>query len=394
MKVELAPIDTIKPYPNNPRKLSETAIEKVAQSIQEFGFRQPIVIDKDRIIVVGHTRYRASKKLGYKKVPITIAENLTKEQINAYRIADNRTNEEAKWDEELLKMELKELDYKDFDLKMTGFDDKQINDLLFEEKQGLTDDDAVPDTPEEPITKLGDIWHLGKHRLLCGDSTKIDNINKLFKNETVDLLLTDPPYGIDYSKKNEFLNKFDEGNRIETDIRNDSIENIEQFCTDFLKPIPFSQYNIFYIFITSQQLHNVRLSLEDNKFHTSTYLIWNKNNHVLGRMDYLMKHELIMYGWKNRHKFYGKKTASVINFDRPVKNDLHPTMKPVGLLQLLIKDGSLPNQNVYDPFLGSGSTLIACEKLDRKCYGMELEPKYCDVIVKRWEQWTGEKATK
>ena len=203
MKVELAPIDTIKPYPNNPRKLSETAIEKVAQSIQEFGFRQPIVIDKDRIIVVGHTRYRASKKLGYKKVPITIAENLTKEQINAYRIADNRTNEEAKWDEELLKMELKELDYKDFDLKMTGFDDKQINDLLFEEKQGLTDDDAVPDTPEEPISKLGDIWQLGSHKLLCGDATKEEDVNKLMDGNKADMVFTDPPYGInlntDYS---------------------------------------------------------------------------------------------------------------------------------------------------------------------------------------------------
>ena len=188
MKIELADINTIKPYPNNPRKLSDIAIEKVSKSIKEFGFRQPIVVDKDRIIVVGHTRYRASKKLGYKQVPITIAENLTKEQINAYRIADNRTNEEAKWDEELLKMELKELDYKDFDLKMTGFDDKQINDLLFEEKQGLTDDDAVPDTPEKPISKLGDIWHLGKHRLLCGDSTKEEDVNKLMDGNKADMI--------------------------------------------------------------------------------------------------------------------------------------------------------------------------------------------------------------
>ena len=217
MKVELAPIDTIKPYPNNPRKLSETAIEKVAQSIQEFGFRQPIVIDKDRIIVVGHTRYRASKKLGYKQVPITIAENLTKEQINAYRIADNRTNEEAKWDEELLKMELKELDYKDFDLKMTGFDDKQINDLLFEEKQGLTDDDDVPDTPEEPITKLGDIWQLGKHRLLCGDATKEEDVNKLMDGAKADMVFTDPPYNVSFngrSGKFDVIKKFDELEKI------------------------------------------------------------------------------------------------------------------------------------------------------------------------------------
>ena len=362
MKIELAAIDTIKPYPNNPRKLSETAIEKVAQSIQEFGFRQPIVVDKDRIIVVGHTRYRASKKLGYKKVPITIAENLTKEQINAYRIADNRTNEEAKWDDELLKMELKELDYKDFDLKMTGFDDKQINDLLFEEKQGLTDDDAVPDTPEEPISKLGDIWQLGKHRLLCGDSTKEEDVNKLMDGTKADMVFTDPPY----------------------DLVNDSWLDI---CIDKNK----------------EAEHIIFASDKQTLRYCNTYKDMFKN-------FYIIYYKQFTY-W-NLSKYTPKLTHIMVSHLRNT-NKKHIDLK--GLRSLLefpsIRDYTimahskkleciLPFINVFstklilDVFLGSGSTLIACEKLDRICYGMELDPKYCDVIIKRWEQWTGEKATK
>ncbi len=182
MKIEIADINSIKPYENNPRKLSDKAIETVAMSLKEYGFRQPIVVDKDRIIVVGHTRFRASKKLGFKEVPITIADNLTTEQINAYRIADNRTSEESEWDSELLKMELKELDLKDFNLELTGFNEDQLNSILFDEKEGLTDEDAVPETPEEPISKLGDIWKLGNHRVMCGDSLD-ENKVKMFLNE-------------------------------------------------------------------------------------------------------------------------------------------------------------------------------------------------------------------
>jgi ParB-like chromosome segregation protein Spo0J len=197
MKIEIADINSIQPYINNPRKLKDSAIDKVAMSIKEYGFRQPIVVDANRIIVVGHTRYRASKKLGLKEVPITIAENLTQEQINAYRIADNRTNEEAEWDLELLKTEIKELELADFNLDLTGFDEDQLNNMLFEEKQGLTDEDEVPEAPEEPISKLGDIWKLGNHRLMCGDSTLIDNFDKLC-TEQADMIFTDPPYGMSY----------------------------------------------------------------------------------------------------------------------------------------------------------------------------------------------------
>jgi DNA modification methylase len=383
MKIELADINTIKPYPNNPRKLSETAIEKVSKSIQQFGFRQPIVVDKDRIIVVGHTRYRASKKLGYKQVPITIAENLTKEQINAYRIADNRTNEEAKWDDELLKIELKELEYKDFDLKMTGFDDKQINDLLFEEKQGLTDDDAVPDTPEEPITKLGDIWQLGKHRLLCGDATKEEDVNKLMDGAKADMVFTDPPYGVNYQSNMRVKSK--KFNILEND---DVVLDIA--------PI-LNKYSNGWIFIwTTWKVIDKWIENTKSFGFPTNMVVWYKGGGGIGDLkktfstDYEMA--LVFHRGAN---LCGKRIGSVwsIQKDKAITYK-HPTQKPVELSKEAINKTTLKKQIILDIFGGSGSTLIGCEKTDRICYMMELDPKYCDVIVKRWEQWTGEKATK
>jgi len=361
MKIELADINTIKPYPNNPRKLSDIAIEKVSKSIKEFGFRQPIVVDKDRIIVVGHTRYRASKKLGYKQVPITIAENLTKEQINAYRIADNRTNEEAKWDDELLKMELKELEYKDFDLKMTGFDDKQINDLLFEEKQGLTDDDAVPDTPEEPITKLGDIWQLGKHRLLCGDSTKEEDVNKLMDGQKADMVFTDPPY----------------------DLVNDSWLDI---CIDKNKE---AEHIIF-----ASDKQTLRYCNTYKDMFKNFYIIYYKQfNWNLSKYTPILTHTVVSHLRNTNKKHIDLKGLhSLLEF--PSIRDYTIMTHSKRLECILPFINVFSTKLILDVFLGSGSTLIACEKLDRICYGMELDPKYCDVIVKRWEQWTGEKATK
>jgi ParB-like chromosome segregation protein Spo0J len=235
MKIEIADINSIQPYINNPRKLKDSAIDKVAMSIKEYGFRQPIVVDANRIIVVGHTRYRASKKLGLKEVPITIAENLTQEQINAYRIADNRTNEEAEWDLELLKTEIKELELADFNLDLTGFDEDQLNNMLFEEKQGLTDEDEVPEAPEEPITKLGDIWKLGNHRLMCGD--KEDDVKKLINNNKIDLIYTDPPYGINEQGDRSNRGGLTEGNNLK-DFKDDTIQYaVDSYvlCEDIIK---------------------------------------------------------------------------------------------------------------------------------------------------------------
>ena len=389
MKIEIADINTIKPYENNPRKLKDLAIEKVAMSLKEYGFRQPIVVDKDRIIVVGHTRFRASKKLGFKEVPITIADNLTTEQINAYRIADNRTAEESEWDSELLKMEIKDLEAKDFKLDLLGFNEDQLNDMLFEEKQGLTDEDEVPEAPEEPISKLGDIWKLGNHKLICGDSTILNNYEKLFNENKADLLMTDPPYNVDYEGKTK------DKLTIQNDSKND--DDFLQFLTDAFNncAIHLKLGCSFYIFHSDWYGLEFRQSIKNSDLELKQNLIWAKNSMVMGRQDYQWQHEPCLYGWKRgaSHSWYSdRKQTTIIKYDRPSKSKLHPTMKPVGLVEYLIKNSSKQEDIVLDPFLGSGTTLIACEKQSRICYGIELDPKYCDVIVKRWEQFTGKKA--
>jgi DNA modification methylase len=389
MKIEIADINSIQPYINNPRKLKDSAIDKVAMSIKEYGFRQPIVVDANRIIVVGHTRYRASKKLGLKEVPITIAENLTQEQINAYRIADNRTNEEAEWDLELLKTEIKELELADFNLDLTGFDEDQLNNMLFEEKQGLTDEDEVPEAPEEPITKLGDIWKLGKHKLICGDSTILNNYEKLFNENKADLLMTDPPYNVDYEGKTK------DKLTIQNDSKND--DDFLQFLTDAFNncAIHLKLGCSFYIFHSDWYGLEFRQSIKNSDLELKQNLIWAKNSMVMGRQDYQWQHEPCLYGWKRgaSHSWYSdRKQTTIIKYDRPSKSKLHPTMKPVGLVEYLIKNSSKQEDIILDPFLGSGTTLMACEKQGRICYGVELDPKYCDVIVKRWEEFTGKKA--
>ena len=389
MKIETADINTIKPYENNPRKLKDSAIEKVAMSLKEYGFRQPIVVDKDRIIVVGHTRYRASKKLGFKEVPITIADNLTPEQINAYRIADNRTAEESEWDSELLKMEIKDLEAKDFKLDLLGFNEDQLNDMLFEEKQGLTDEDEVPEAPEEPISKLGDIWKLGNHKLICGDSTILNNYEKLFNENKADLLMTDPPYNVDYEGKTK------DKLTIQNDSKND--DDFLQFLTDAFNncAIHLKLGCSFYIFHSDWYGLEFRQSIKNSDLELKQNLIWAKNSMVMGRQDYQWQHEPCLYGWKRgaSHSWYSdRKQTTIIKYDRPSKSKLHPTMKPVGLVEYLIKNSSKQEDIILDPFLGSGTTLMACEKQGRICYGVELDPKYCDVIIKRWENFTGAKA--
>ena len=374
MQIKLAEISNIKPYENNPRKLSEQAIEKVAMSLKEYGFRQPIVVDKDMVIVAGHTRFRASKKLGLKQVPISVIDNLSEEQINAYRIADNRTAEESEWDNELLKMEIKELEAKDFKLDLLGFNDEQLNNILFEEKQGLTDEDEVPETPEEPISKLGDIWKLGNHRVMCGDSTFIDNIDLVTKKEKIDMVFTDPPYNIDY-----------QGVKDKRKIKNDKMDD-ESFV-DFLTSSLLG-CETMYVCCSWQYAHLFREAMTKIARKPKAMIIWDKVNPAQHLDKYFKQHEIIYY----YGDFGGQKTlrGDVWNLKRK-KNTLHPTMKPVELITMALEDQK-DKKTVYDGFLGSGSTIIACEKMDRICYGMELDPKYCDVIIKRWENFTGKKA--
>ena len=374
MQIKVAEISNIKPYENNPRKLSEQAIEKVAVSLKEYGFRQPIVVDKNMVIVAGHTRFRASKKLGLKQVPISIIDNLSEEQINAYRIADNRTAEESEWDNELLKMEIKELEAKDFKLDLLGFNDQQLNNILFEEKQGLTDEDEVPETPEEPISKLGDIWKLGNHRVMCGDSTFIDNIDLVTKKEKIDMVFTDPPYNIDY-----------QGVKDKRKIKNDKMDD-ESFV-DFLTSSLLG-CETMYVCCSWQYAHLFREAMTKIARKPKAMIIWDKVNPAQHLDKYFKQHEIIYY----YGDFGGQKTlrGDVWNLKRK-KNTLHPTMKPVELITMALEDQK-DKKTVYDGFLGSGSTIIACEKMDRICYGMELDPKYCDVIIKRWENFTGKKA--
>ncbi len=381
MKIETADINTIKPYENNPRKLKDSAIDKVAMSLKEYGFRQPIVVDKDRIIVVGHTRYRASKKLGFKEVPITIADNLTPEQINAYRIADNRTAEESEWDSELLKMEIKDLEAKDFKLDLLGFNEDQLNDMLFEEKQGLTDEDEVPEAPEEPISKLGDIWILGNHRLMCGDSVDYEDVHKLMNNKIADLVNTDPPYGVNYqSNMRTKSEKFDV-------IKNDDkILDITPMIDKFSKG---------WIFIwTTWKVIDKWLDNTKSFGFPTNMVVWHKGGGGIGDLKKTFSTDYEMALVFNRGaELCGKRIGSVwkLQKDKAIKYK-HPTQKPVELSVEAIDKTTNPKSIVMDLFLGSGSSLIACEKMDRICYGMELDPKYCDVIIKRWENFTGKKA--
>ena len=381
MQIKLAEISTIKPYENNPRKLSEQAIEKVAMSLKEYGFRQPIVVDKNMVIVVGHTRFRASKKLGLKQVPISIIDNLSEEQINSYRIADNRTAEESEWDNELLKMEIKELEAKDFKLDLLGFNDEQLNDILFEEKQGLTDEDEVPETPEEPISKLGDIWKLGNHKVMCGNSVNYEDVQKLMDNKIANLVNTDPPYGVNY--QSNMRTKSDKFDVIKND---DKILDINPMIDKFSKGWVF-------IWTTWKVIDKWLDNTKSFGFPTNM-VVWHKGGGGIGDLKKTFSTDYEMALVFNRGaELCGKRIGSVwsLQKDKAVKYK-HPTQKPVQLAVEAIDKTTKPKSIVLDLFLGSGSTLIACEKLDRICYGMELDPKYCDVIIKRWENFTGKKA--
>jgi len=375
MKIEIVDISTIKPYENNPRKLKDSAIEKVAMSLKEYGFRQPIVVDKDNIIVAGHTRYRASKKLGLKNVPISVIDNLTPEQINAYRIADNRTAEESEWDNELLKMEIKDLEAKDFKLDLLGFNEDQLNDLLFEEKQGLTDEDEVPEAPEEPISKLGDIWKLGNHRLMCGDSTMLDDIDKLTEKQKPDMIFTDPPYNVAFNGRS---GKFDV-------IKNDNLEESEfnNFIDTILGNLKLLNINTYYI-CCNWAFYGIL----QKKLKPKACIVWAKNVFGLGK-GYRHQHEFILFDGFIDASIKNESDLWKIAKDTKYK---HPTQKPVELPSRALKNSSKQDNIILDLFGGSGSTLIACEKLNRKARIMELDPIYCDVIIKRWENFTGKKA--
>lgn len=378
-------ISDIKEYENNPRN-NENAIEPVANSIKEFGFKVPIILDRDNVIVAGHTRIRAAKKLGLETVPCVIADDLTPEQIKAFRLADNKVGEIAEWDFTKLEEELKaiqDIDMSDFEFDMTMFEEEP------EAEEDDFDIEGALEEVEEPKSKLGDIYQLGNHRLMCGDSTAIDDLDKLMNGARVDLLITDPPYNVDYQGKTKDNLK----------IQNDKMDNdnFRQFLRDAFASADsvMKEGAVFYIWHADSEGYNFRGACFDNGWKVRQCLIWNKNSMVMGRQDYHWKHEPCLYGWKEgaSHLWASDRTqTTVLNFDKPSRNAEHPTMKPIKLFDYQIQNNTKKEDIVLDLFAGSGTTLIACEQNERKSYNMELDPKYCDVIVKRWEELTGNKA--
>jgi DNA modification methylase len=391
MRIETVALEKIIPYARNPRR-NEHAVAKVAGSIKEFGWQQPIVVDTDYVIVAGHTRYLAAQQLGMKELPVKIADDLTPAQIKAYRIADNRTHEEAEWIDELLAIELGEIRDMGYDLDITGFDPDELDKLLAGDgSDGLTDDDAIPEVAEKAISLPGDIWICGNHRLMCGDSTDPTAIEKLMGGVLADMTFTDPPYNVNYGAS--MKDKVRGNNRT---IKNDNLG--EQFYAFLLKAC-FNLLSVtkggVYVCMSSSELDTLQKAFREAGGHWSTFVIWAKNTFTMGRADYQRQYEPILYGWKegNSHYWCGARDQGDVWFvDKPTANDLHPTMKPVSLVERAITNSSKSRDIVLDSFGGSGTTMIACEKTGRSARLMELDPKYADVIVRRWQEYTGEKA--
>lgn len=423
MEIIYKKINELKPYENNSRTHDESQIKQICESIKEYGWTNPVLIDEKGMIIAGHGRIEAGKKLDIKEVPCIVLSGLTEAQKKAYVIADNKMALNAGWNEELLKTELENLKELDFDLELTGFNIDELDELFEqdEEEQEIVEDDFNIEPPEEPKAKLGDIYQLGNHRLMCGDSTSEEDVAKLMNGGIADLVVTDPPYNVAIENSQGMT------------IKNDNMEKSQflEFLTKAFNCLNISlkEGGAFYVWFASREHINFETALNKNGLQVRQELIWNKNSLILGRQDYQWKHEPCLYGWKDGdgHYFiddrkqttviedkkpdikkmkkeemqklleeiYSDKTSTtIINEDKPSVNDLHPTMKPIKLIARQVKNSSKVGEKVLDLFGGSGSTIITCEQLNRKCYTMEYDPKYVDVIINRWEQFTGKKAVK
>lgn len=389
-QIEYIPTEKLIPYARNSRTHSDEQVAQICSSINEFGFTNPVLIDADDVIIAGHGRTMAAHRLQMKELPCLRLSHLTEAQKQAYVIADNKLALNAGWNDEMLKIELQELKDADFDLSLTGFDDKELADLLADAvEEGLVDDDQVPDEPEKPVSVIGDIWKLDQHRVMCGDSTSITAIDELMEMQKADMWLTDPPYNVDYTGKTK------DALKIKNDKMND--DTFRQFLTDAYTAADLSMKEgaVFYIWHADSEGYNFRGAAKDVGWEVRQCLIWSKNNMVMGRQDYHWQHEPCLYGWKSGAGHFwanDRKQTTILHFDRPSKSSQHPTMKPVNLMEYQIKNNTRGSDIVLDSFGGSGSTLIACEKTGRKARLMEFDPKYVDVIVKRWQDYTGRKA--
>jgi site-specific DNA-methyltransferase (adenine-specific) len=390
MEIKEVEVLALIPYAKNSRTHDDAQVAQIAASIKEFGWTNPILVDGDKGVIAGHGRLLAARKLGMAKVPTIELKDMTEAQKKAYVIADNKLALNAGWDTNFLSLELQELKDQDFDLTLLGFDDKELDALLAPETtQGLTDEDSVPETPIEPKTKLGDIYILGNHRLMCGDSCSVTDMDKLVNGRQVDMWLTDPPYNVAYEGKTKDA----------LTIQNDSMDNagFRQFLRDayVTADTVMKAGAVFYIWHADSEGYNFRGAAYDAGWKVRQCLIWKKSTMVMGRQDYHWKHEPCLYGWKEGagHLWAtDRKQTTILEFDKPSRNGEHPTMKPVALFEYQMLNNTKGGDIVLDSFGGSGTTLLAAEKNGRIAYLMELDPKYCDVIVKRWEDFTGKKA--
>jgi DNA modification methylase len=388
-QIEHVAVADLIPYARNHNKHPDKQIKQIAASIREFGFTNPVIISADNTIRAGHGRVLAAEVLGLTTVPCLRFDEWTPSQAQAYVIVDNQLARNSEVDDEMLRLEVVDLHQSGFDLELLGLDDPES--FLEENKggtEGLTDPDEVPEVAQNIHgVERGQIWQLGDHRMMCGDSTSKDDVAKLMAGEKADMVFTDPPYNVGYEGS--------DGQSIKNDKM--SIAQFSEFCKSFYQNYFDSMVEggAIYVFHSDSMRHIFTAEFIDAGFHFSGNLVWNKQSLNMGRFDYHMKHEPCLYGWKKgaSHKWYSdRKQTSVFDFDKPAKNDLHPTMKPIGLVEYFVGNSSKAKDMVLDLFLGSGTTLIACEKMGRQCYGMELDEHFCSVIIERWQKFTGKEA--
>ena len=384
---QLVSISKLVPYVNNARTHSPEQINKLRASLREFGFINPVIIDREFGIIAGHGRVMAAREEGIAEVPCVFVDHLTEAQKKAYILADNRMAMDAGWDEELLRVEIEALQGADFDVGLTGFDDKEIADLFKTDSGKVEDDDfdLTAALEKASFVEEDDVWVVGKHRLICGDATNPDHVAKLMDGKRANLILTDPPYGVSFKSKSGLT------------IKNDSMKNEEFY--EFLKSAfvnmaaHLEQGGSAYVLHADTEGLNFRQAFIDAGFHLAGCCIWVKDSLVLGRSDYQWQHEPVLYGFlKNgKHSWYSdRKQTTIWNFKKPKRNENHPTSKPLDLLSYPLGNSSQENAIVVDTFGGSGSTLMACEAMNRICYTMELDPKYASVILRRYVEDTGD----
>ena len=395
LRIELRAVAALIPYIRNAKQHSDAQVAQIAASIVEFGWGAPILVDGQNNVIAGHGRLLAARKLGMTEVPVVAMAHLTDIQRRALILADNKIGENASWDDELLGLELAELKDGGFDLALTGFSADEWDALIAGDgdKDGLTDEDQVPEVTEKPVSRTGDVWLLGEHTVLCGDATKAEDYKLLLGDELVDMTFTDPPYGVNYA--NTAKDKLRGTNR---PILNDNLGKefgpfLEAACRNILAVTK----GAVYIAMSSSELDTLQLAFRTAGGKWSTFVIWAKNTFTMGRADYQRQYEPILYGWKDGADHYwcgARDQGDVWQIKKPHKNDLHPTMKPVELVERAVRNSSKTRDLVLDPFGGSGTTVIACEKSGRRARLIELDPKYVDVIVKRWQDYTGNSASR